>query len=154
MTILFFLKATNLLSETGQIVPGQPLEAGLPPSNQSIDFLHSSASAPTATFIAKTVDYGHGRGQYIFCLSSDIILNVSSQTTLCFHLADVGATVERISYGERIVLRPAPPPSERLYEKGWLCSVKMRIVHFNFVFSLCDELLFFVRTAWPQRPIL
>ncbi|KAK9956212.1 hypothetical protein ABG768_013962 [Culter alburnus] len=88
------LQATNLLSETGQIVPGQPLEAGLPPSNQSIDFLHSSAPAPTATFIAKTVDYGHGR--------------------------DVGATVERISYGERIVLRPAPPPSERLYEKELL----------------------------------
>lgn len=90
----------------------------------------------------------------IYSASQLTILNVSSQTTLCFHLADVGATVERISYGERIVLRPAPPPSERLYEKGWLCSVKIRIVHFNFVFSLCDEILFFVRTAWPQRPIL
>uniref|UniRef100_A0A671MYK2 YLP motif-containing protein 1 n=1 Tax=Sinocyclocheilus anshuiensis TaxID=1608454 RepID=A0A671MYK2_9TELE len=71
----------------------QPLEAALSPSNQSTGFLHSSsAPAPTATFIAKTVDYGHGR--------------------------DVGATVERISYGERIVLRPTPLPSERLYEKG------------------------------------
>lgn len=88
------LQATNLLSETGQTIPGQPLEAGLPPSNQSTDFLHSSSPVPTATFIAKTVDYGHGR--------------------------DVGATVERISYGERIVLRPGPPPSERLYEKELL----------------------------------
>ncbi|XP_016373169.1 YLP motif-containing protein 1 isoform X1 [Sinocyclocheilus rhinocerous] len=87
------LQATNLLSETGQT--SQPLEAGLSPSNQSTGFLHSSsAPAPTATFIAKTVDYGHGR--------------------------DVGATVERISYGERIVLRPTPPPSERLYEKELL----------------------------------
>uniref|UniRef100_A0A8C1YCV8 YLP motif-containing protein 1 n=1 Tax=Cyprinus carpio TaxID=7962 RepID=A0A8C1YCV8_CYPCA len=87
------LQATNLLSETGQT--SQPLEAGLPPSNQSAGFLHSSsAPAPTATFIAKTVDYGHGR--------------------------DVGTTVERISYGERIVLRPTPPPSERLYEKELL----------------------------------
>ncbi|KAK7133417.1 hypothetical protein R3I94_015331 [Phoxinus phoxinus] len=83
------LQATNLLSETGQT-----LEAGLAPSNQSTDFLHSSAPVPTATFIAKTVDYGHGR--------------------------DVGSTVERISYGERILLRPAPPPSERLYEKELL----------------------------------
>uniref|UniRef100_A0A672MMW5 YLP motif-containing protein 1 n=1 Tax=Sinocyclocheilus grahami TaxID=75366 RepID=A0A672MMW5_SINGR len=73
----------------------QTLEAGLSPSTQSTGFLHSSsAPAPTATFIAKTVDYGHGR--------------------------DVGATVERISYGERIVLRPTPPPSERLYEKELL----------------------------------
>jgi len=152
MTILFFLKAANLLSETGQI-----LEAGLAPSNQSTDFLHSSAPVPTATFIAKTVDYGHGRGQYIFCLSADIILNVFSQTILCFHLTDPGATVERISYGERIVLRPAPPPSERLYEKGWFCSVNIGFVCiktlglfiFICVFFMCDELLFFVRTAWP-----
>lgn len=120
MSILFFLKATNLLSETGQ-----SLEAGLAPSNQSTDFLHSSAPVPTATFIAKTVDYGHGRGQYIFCLSTDIIINVFIQSTLSFHLTDVGSTVERISYGERIVLRPAPPPSERLYEKGWLSYVNI-----------------------------
>ncbi|XP_028821188.1 YLP motif-containing protein 1 [Denticeps clupeoides] len=40
--------------------------------------------------IAKTVDYGHGH--------------------------ESGATVERISYGERIVLRPDPQP-ERAYEK-------------------------------------
>ncbi|XP_016123355.1 YLP motif-containing protein 1-like [Sinocyclocheilus grahami] len=87
------LQATNLLSETGQT--NQPLEAGLPHSNQSTGFLHSSsAPAPTASFIAKTVDYGHGR--------------------------DAGSTVERISYGERIVLRPAPPLSERSYEKELL----------------------------------
>ncbi|XP_058611448.1 LOW QUALITY PROTEIN: YLP motif-containing protein 1 [Onychostoma macrolepis] len=87
------LQASNLLSEPGQT--NQPLEGGLPPSNQSTGFLHSSsAPAPTASFIAKTVDYGHGR--------------------------DAGSTVERISYGERIVLRPAPSPSERSYEKELL----------------------------------
>lgn len=29
-----------------------------------------------------------------------------------------GATVEKISYGERIILRPDPIPSDRGYEKG------------------------------------
>ncbi|XP_005170211.2 YLP motif-containing protein 1 isoform X1 [Danio rerio] len=80
------LQATNLLSETGQT-----FNAGLS-SNQSTDFL--SSTAPTASFIAKTVDYAHGR--------------------------DGGSTVERISYGERVLLRPAPAPSERSYEKELL----------------------------------
>ncbi|KAM3860949.1 uncharacterized protein ylpm1 [Diretmus argenteus] len=48
-------------------------------------------TAPTAPVMPKTVDYGHGH--------------------------DPGTTVERISYGERIVLRPDPVPSERGYEK-------------------------------------
>lgn len=79
----FFLKATNLLSETGQT--NQPLEGGLPPSNQSTGFFQSSSDpAPTASFIAKTVDYGHGRGQYMFYLSTDVILNVFRQTTFVF----------------------------------------------------------------------
>ncbi|XP_051954817.1 YLP motif-containing protein 1-like isoform X1 [Xyrauchen texanus] len=90
------LQATNLLSETGQSLPSQLLEAGLPHSNQTSDFLHTSSTpAPKPSFIAKTVDYGHGR-------------------------ADGGTTVERISYGERIVLRPGPVPSERPYEKELL----------------------------------
>uniref|UniRef100_A0A3Q2DL41 YLP motif-containing protein 1 n=1 Tax=Cyprinodon variegatus TaxID=28743 RepID=A0A3Q2DL41_CYPVA len=36
------------------------------------------------------------------------------------HFSELGATVERISYGERIVLRPDPLPSDRLYEKELL----------------------------------
>ncbi|XP_056619828.1 YLP motif-containing protein 1 isoform X3 [Triplophysa dalaica] len=84
------LHATNLLSEKGHTTD-KPIEVGLLPSNQTADFT-SSAPVPTATFITKTVDYGHGR--------------------------DVGTTVERISYGERIVLRPGPMPHERPYEKG------------------------------------
>nr|XP_020472986.1 YLP motif-containing protein 1 [Monopterus albus] len=48
-------------------------------------------AAPTAPLIPKTVDYGHGH--------------------------EPGTTVERISYGERIVLRPDPVPSDRVYEK-------------------------------------
>uniref|UniRef100_A0A8C6K9E5 YLP motif-containing protein 1 n=1 Tax=Nothobranchius furzeri TaxID=105023 RepID=A0A8C6K9E5_NOTFU len=43
------------------------------------------------SLISKTVDYGHGH--------------------------DPGHTVERIPYGERIVLRPDPLPSDRGYEK-------------------------------------
>ncbi|XP_053736773.1 YLP motif-containing protein 1 isoform X1 [Synchiropus splendidus] len=46
---------------------------------------------PTSSIIPKTVDYGHGH--------------------------EPGATVERISYGERIVLRPDPGHSERAYDK-------------------------------------
>ncbi|XP_070843924.1 YLP motif-containing protein 1 isoform X1 [Chaetodon trifascialis] len=51
----------------------------------------SLSVAPTPIVIPKTVDYGHGH--------------------------EPGATVERISYGERIVLRPDPMPSDRGYEK-------------------------------------
>uniref|UniRef100_A0A671V2U8 YLP motif-containing protein 1 n=1 Tax=Sparus aurata TaxID=8175 RepID=A0A671V2U8_SPAAU len=50
------------------------------------------SSAPTPTVIPKTVDYGHGHG--------------------------ISTTVEQMSYGERIVLRPDPVPSNRGYEKG------------------------------------
>ncbi|XP_068199244.1 YLP motif-containing protein 1 isoform X2 [Antennarius striatus] len=54
------------------------------------------SAAPTPTVIPKTVDYGHGH--------------------------EPGATVERISYGERIVLRPDPMHSNRGYEKEPLGS--------------------------------
>ncbi|XP_066533489.1 YLP motif-containing protein 1 isoform X2 [Hoplias malabaricus] len=67
------------------------LQAGLSSTTQVADYLHTPpAPPPASTLIAKTVDYGHGR--------------------------DIGTTVERISYGERIVLRPDPLPSDR-YEK-------------------------------------
>ncbi|XP_045916000.1 YLP motif-containing protein 1 isoform X4 [Micropterus dolomieu] len=54
----------------------------------------SSLTAAPLPVIPKTVDYGHGH--------------------------EPGATVERISYGERIVLRPDPLPSDRGYEKELL----------------------------------
>lgn len=38
--------------------------------------------------------------------------------TFTLNVSEPGATVERISYGERIVLRPDPVPSDRGYEKG------------------------------------
>lgn len=38
--------------------------------------------------------------------------------TLTLNVSEPGATVERISYGERIVLRPDPMPLDRGYEKG------------------------------------
>uniref|UniRef100_A0A3Q0QZG3 YLP motif-containing protein 1 n=1 Tax=Amphilophus citrinellus TaxID=61819 RepID=A0A3Q0QZG3_AMPCI len=52
----------------------------------------SLPTVPATPVIPKTVDYGHGH--------------------------EPGTTVERISYGERIVLRPDPVPSDRGYEKG------------------------------------
>ncbi|TUA53251.1 YLP motif-containing protein 1 [Bagarius yarrelli] len=62
---------------------------------ESGNFLQAaSAPLPKPCFIAKTVDYGHGH--------------------------DVGTKVEKISYGERIVLRPDPLPSDRPYEKELL----------------------------------
>ncbi|XP_035277898.1 YLP motif-containing protein 1 [Anguilla anguilla] len=98
------LQATNLLSETGQAPPGAmgAWDAGgpLPASDPAFPMApapgmegkHLALPPPTKpTIISKTVDYGHGH--------------------------DIGSTVERISYGERIVLRPDPLPSERAYEK-------------------------------------
>ncbi|XP_067097665.1 YLP motif-containing protein 1 isoform X1 [Osmerus mordax] len=58
-------------------------------SNSS--YLSSAPPIPKPPIIPKTVDYGHGH--------------------------EPGTTVERISYGERIVLRPDPVPSERIYDK-------------------------------------
>ncbi|KAM3603285.1 uncharacterized protein V6R79_019923 [Siganus canaliculatus] len=55
------------------------------------DYQPTLPAAPTPTVIPKTVDYAHGH--------------------------EPGATVERISYGERIVLRPDPVPSDRGYDK-------------------------------------
>nr|XP_046229295.1 YLP motif-containing protein 1 isoform X2 [Scatophagus argus] len=55
------------------------------------DYQSTFSTTSTPTVIPKTVDYGHGH--------------------------EPGATVERISYGERIVLRPDPVPSDRGYEK-------------------------------------
>ncbi|CAJ1078091.1 YLP motif-containing protein 1 isoform X3 [Xyrichtys novacula] len=55
------------------------------------NYQSSLPAASTHQVIPKTVDYGHGH--------------------------EPGATVERISYGERIILRPDPLPSDRGYEK-------------------------------------
>lgn len=44
--------------------------------------------------------------------------------TLTLNVSEPGATVERISYGERIILRPDPMPSDRGYEKGEFQSCK------------------------------
>ncbi|KAK6294879.1 hypothetical protein J4Q44_G00341050 [Coregonus suidteri] len=69
-------------------------------------YLSSAPPVPKPPVIPKTVDYGHGHGH------------------------DLGdATVERISYGERIVLRPDPLPDrerERSYEKEPLGPLRER----------------------------
>lgn len=59
-------KVTSVLSEPGQDVSGRLLESGMHQPNQVSDFLHTaSAPPPKPTFIAKTVDYGHGHGKLI-----------------------------------------------------------------------------------------
>ncbi|KAM4713568.1 uncharacterized protein ylpm1 isoform 2-T2 [Anableps anableps] len=57
----------------------------------AVDYQSSLSASAKPPLIPKTVDYGHGH--------------------------ELGATVERIAYGERIVLRPDPVPSDRLYDK-------------------------------------
>lgn len=44
--------------------------------------------------------------------------SVSRSSDETLRVSEPGATVERMSYGERIILRPDPPPSDRGYEKG------------------------------------
>uniref|UniRef100_A0A3P9LMZ3 YLP motif-containing protein 1 n=1 Tax=Oryzias latipes TaxID=8090 RepID=A0A3P9LMZ3_ORYLA len=72
--------------------------AAAPPASESWESkpaaLNYQPSLSAASVIPKTVDYGHGH--------------------------EPGATVERMSYGERIILRPDPPPSDRGYEKELL----------------------------------
>ncbi|XP_036405410.1 YLP motif-containing protein 1 isoform X2 [Megalops cyprinoides] len=98
------LQATNLRADPGQAPPVSvgTWEAGPVPPVTDPGYMMAQPPAmdgkplaapivPKPPIIPKTVDYGHGH--------------------------DGGSTVERISYGERIVLRPDPLPSERPYEK-------------------------------------
>ncbi|KAM7395449.1 hypothetical protein PAMA_006957 [Pampus argenteus] len=75
------------MTAAAQAAPAETLAWDTKPAAR--DYQPSLAPAPS--LIPKTVDYGHGH--------------------------EPGATVERISYGERIVLRPDPLPSDRGYEK-------------------------------------
>ncbi|GLD59817.1 YLP motif-containing protein 1 isoform X1 [Lates japonicus] len=77
------------MSAAAQTAATEPMSWDKKPA--AIDYQSVLPAAPTAPVIPKTVDYGHGH--------------------------EPGATVERISYGERIVLRPDPMPSDRGYEK-------------------------------------
>ena len=91
------------------------------------DYHSSLSAAHTPTVIPKTVDYGHGHG--MSCKDEHLIIltvETSFRTllTLKLNVSDPGTTVERISYGERIVLRPDPMPSDRGYEKGEFQSCK------------------------------
>lgn len=52
-------------------------------------------------------------------------------------VSEPGATVERISYGERIILRPDPVSMDRGYEKGTFYFFK----HFSFSLSGSNFLL-------------
>ncbi|XP_067337606.1 YLP motif-containing protein 1 isoform X2 [Channa argus] len=76
------------MTAAAQTTTSEPVSWDTKPA---IDYKPVLPTPPTAPMIPKTVDYGHGH--------------------------EPGATVERISYGERIVLRPDPMPSDRGYEK-------------------------------------
>ncbi|XP_056150360.1 YLP motif-containing protein 1 isoform X2 [Lampris incognitus] len=77
------------MATSGQPATSDPGAWDTKPASAS--YQTPSSTAPTPQVMPKTVDYGHGH--------------------------EPGATVERISYGERIVLRPDPIPSERAYQK-------------------------------------
>lgn len=77
----------------GMTATGQPI-ASTSVSWESKPADYQSSMSASAKPPPKTVDYGHGH--------------------------ELGATVERIAYGERIILRPDPVQSERLYEKEHL----------------------------------
>ncbi|KAM7367952.1 hypothetical protein PAMP_014214 [Pampus punctatissimus] len=77
------------MTAAAQAAPAETLSWDTKPAARDYQPSLSVAAAPS--LIPKTVDYGHGH--------------------------EPGATVERISYGERIVLRPDPLPSDRGYEK-------------------------------------
>ncbi|XP_023259238.1 YLP motif-containing protein 1 isoform X2 [Seriola lalandi dorsalis] len=82
------------MTAAAQTAATEPVAWDAKPAATDCQSVHSAA--PTAPVIPKTVDYGHGH--------------------------EPGATVERISYGERIVLRPDPVPLDRGYEKEPLGS--------------------------------
>nr|XP_023668607.1 YLP motif-containing protein 1 isoform X1 [Paramormyrops kingsleyae]XP_023668608.1 YLP motif-containing protein 1 isoform X1 [Paramormyrops kingsleyae] len=93
------LQATSLLPDSSPAPAAPSWDTGGAAPASEPGFLLSQAPPPAPAkppVISRTVDYGHGH--------------------------DAGATVERISYGERIVLRPDPPPLERPYEKEPLGS--------------------------------
>ncbi|XP_026197428.1 YLP motif-containing protein 1 isoform X2 [Anabas testudineus] len=77
------------MSAAAQTPATEPMSWDTKPA--STDYQPVLPAPPTASVIPKTVDYGHGH--------------------------EPGATVERIPYGERIVLRPDPVPSDRGYDK-------------------------------------
>ncbi|KAM9840266.1 uncharacterized protein ylpm1 [Aulostomus maculatus] len=77
------------MTAAAQVAPNETLSWDTKPV--AADYQPSLPAASVPSVIPKTVDYGHGH--------------------------EPGATVERISYGERIVLRPDPIPSDRGYEK-------------------------------------
>lgn len=74
-------------------------------------------------------------------------------------ISEPGATVERISYGERIVLRPDPVPSDRGYEKGEFQYCKAYFstqIELAFAFSnhcaLINYLILLLEPLGPRDP--
>lgn len=108
------------MTAAAQTTGNEPATLDTKPVN--IDYQPTLSAPTTSTVIPKTVDYGHGHGMNNkYRIFSPKLESLGFQTFVgditCI-LLEPGATVERISYGERIVLRPDPVPLDRGYEKG------------------------------------
>lgn len=64
----------------------------------------------------------------VWIVCKHFICVFKTQLMVSLNISEPGATVERISYGERIILRPDPVPMDRGYEKGMFHLFK----HFPF----------------------
>ena len=78
--------------------------------------------------------------------------------TFAVTLSEPGTTVERISYGERIVLRPDPVASDRGYEKGdmqffkaYLSLFQNNPLHFSNHCSLMNDFIL-LEPLGPRDP--
>ncbi|XP_028997598.1 YLP motif-containing protein 1 isoform X2 [Betta splendens] len=81
----------NVLKGMSAAAQTAPAESVWDKKPSAMDYHPGLTAAPKPSVIPKTVEYGHGH--------------------------EPGATVERISYGERIILRPDPVLSDRGYGK-------------------------------------
>lgn len=116
---------------------------------------YKPTAPPPSTIMPKTVDYGHGHGKKTAIAQYPLHSNVLFQTRVgdirTLVILEPGATVERISYGERIVLRPDPVPHDRAYEKGELIKIMKRLLKKNS--SFIKQTVISLRTSWWQRPL-
>lgn len=92
-----------------------PTAESLDSKSATTDYQPPISAPSISTLMPKTVDYGHGHGmdnmQTFNCVIKTLLM-------ASLNFLEPGATVERISYGERIILRPDPVSMDRGYEKG------------------------------------
>ncbi|XP_062266917.1 YLP motif-containing protein 1 isoform X2 [Platichthys flesus] len=97
-------------------LPAGLLGLEIPPDVRNV-LKGMSAAGLTATTEPVTWDSKHSARDYQPALPAAHRASVIPKTVEYGHGHEPGATVERMSYGERIVLRPDPVQSDRGYEK-------------------------------------